>query len=267
MSTLPKDPSGVNPPSRFKAVSMDDPKLFIAPSFMDDLEYTHPFDLLTACDKEINRKTESGLEEWRPDNLKQTEMYRVSNAILSNVERLISGSSYSEEQALSALIRHSFERQNYHCRLKRWWIAIREGVINRDQQFERSQHFSIIYKYVSEHKMNLPNFGTGTRHKKFRIPEDLLGRTGKTAKMLGYSGSEYSHSLIMRSLSECERVEYKDEMRAAVIESHRALEQRIRIIVAHFQALRIVPCEKLKAALADLDLNDYQGWESMECVH
>ena len=250
--------------TKFKPSSSMDPRSFVGQSFLDDLEYREPFDLVDACLRESERKLDSGLDEWNPDNLKYNEIYGLPKVLMANIERLICGTSFSEETAIVALIRHSYERQRYNCRLKRWWEAIREAVINKDQEFERPQHSNIIYNFVSEYRISIPDFGSGKKSRKFRMPEQLHARLSKTSKLLGYSTSEYCQLLIMRSLSECEKIQFKEEIRNEVIELHRSLEERIRIIVAYFKALRITPCEKLRAALSEVDVDDYCGGSTEE---
>lgn len=89
------------------------------------------------------------------------------------------------------------------------------------------------------------------------MPAILHARVAKAAESLGYSLSEYCQYLIMRSLSECEGVTFRDQMRETVLECHRSLEERIRVTLALFMAYRITPCKRLQEALAEVDLNDY----------
>lgn len=257
MSIKPPSATSLSKPSKFTVANPTDPKSFIGPSFISDLEFNRPFDVLSACEREENRKTNEGESEWDQKNLTHNEMYSVPEILLLNVERLVSGTSYSEEQAIVSLIRHAFEDQCRSCRLKRWWEAIRIAVIHRDQQFVRPQHAATIYKYVSNYKMVLPDFGVGKKSRKFRMPKGLHARISGAAKSLGMSVSEYSKYLLMRALRECEGVQFGDEMATAVLEANRSLEERIRIIIAHFHALRIEPCERLRDAIREVDLYDY----------
>lgn len=264
MMTIPPNGSDVKSQdtkpqkSRFKVANLSDPLSYIGASFLDDLEYREPFDLLSACATEEERTLPNTLEsEWKKENVTHNEVYSVPRVMISNVELLLQGTTYSREVALASLIRHSLYKQERHCRLRRWWVSIRTGIINREQTFPRKQHFNMIYDMISSHRLDIPDFGSGRRTMKFRIPSTLQARMSKVSDQFGYSISQYSQYLIMRSLSECEGVQFKDEMRAQVIEIHTALEERIRLIVANIQALRIIPCKDLEVALSEVNLEDY----------
>lgn len=243
---------------QFLPANPHDPRSYVGSSFLDDLDYDEPFDLLAACDREDKRTKKDGEREWDKKNTSHCELYGVPEVFLANIESLLGKSSYSREMAITALIRHTFERQERDCRLKRWWIGIRSGIMSIEQEFNRPQHYLMIYKYISEHKLRIPDFGSSKRPRKLKMPEGLNARVSKVAGQLGYSFSEYCQYLIMWGLSECEGVKFRDEMRDTVVGIHTGLEERIRIIVAHLKALRIKPCEDLREALDEVDLEDYE---------
>lgn len=266
------------PTTRYTLACPTKPESFASDSFLDDLSFSKPLDLVEACYVEImlrnpgkrgygynsaaERLHHLKLAEDSAAELVQTEMYSMPRIFMANIERLLSdarltGDSISDEIAISALIRHSFENQNYSCRLKRWWVDIRQAIMNREQSFESPRQFNKLYAFISEYKSPVPDFGGGRKNRKFRIRENLLRSVSKVAQQLGFSVSEYCQRLIMRSLSECEGIEFADEIRQAVIEDHKALEERIRLIVANIKALRIKPCERLAEAINEVNLDDY----------
>lgn len=260
MMTLPPNGLDVKPSkqSRFKVANTSDPLSYIGASFLDDLEYREPFDLLSACAIEEERTLPNTLEsEWKKEHLTHNELYHAPKLFTSNIELLLGSSTYTKEVAISSLVRHSLWSQERHCRLRRWWVSIRTGAINREQKFPREQHFNTIYSMISSNSISIPDFGSGRRGMKFRLPSTLQARVSKVADQFGYSFSQYTQYLIMRSLSECEGIPFQSEMRGQVIEIHTALEERIRMVVAIMRALRIVPCKDLEVALNEVNLDDY----------
>lgn len=246
---------------QFLPANPHDPRSYVGSSFLDDLDYDEPFDLLAACDREEKRTNKEGESEWKKENTTHCEMHGFPQALGANIESLLGPANYSQEKAIAALIRYTFERQERNCRLKRWWIGIRAGVLSTEQTFEREQHYLMIHAFITEHKLRIPDFGSARKGRKFKMPESLQKRIQKTASQLGYSFSEYCQYLLLWALSECEGVKFRGEMRERVLEIHTGLEERIRIIVAHFKALRISPCDSLKEALREVDLEDYESWE------
>lgn len=217
---------------------------------LSDIDFEEPFDLITAC----NDEAKSWPDSKEDGAIKWAEIGKMSTVLLSNIESLTANHSFSEQVAICALVRHSFDHDNTHCRLKEWWVAIRQAVINSEQSFENAEDKDDIYEYITSFAPVVPNFGRRTKSRKFRMPAQLHAQVSRIANELGLNFSEYCQRLIMRSLSECESADHREEIRAEVEKFYRALERRIRVVIAIMLALRVEPCERLKQAIEEVKL-------------
>lgn len=189
---------------------------------MDPAMFSPEFDLSAAIEA-----SQATYDKKDPDTIRWLKLHRVPRYVAANLERVIAGEGFSQEEARWCCIQFGV-RQLLSSEHYQSWKQLRDLAISKTTRYQCDGDWDDVQERLNHFSFKPGDCHSGTYAISARIPEEIKKKLQRAANVLGMPASTLAAICVIDALRNLDGVMHKSDMDATMDDFFELLQRRTR---------------------------------------